>query len=136
MNSGPFRWFWAARATKPCPDCGHKTSMGFDRNDPGGQDQEPSRCAHCISAAIDNMVQFARGEIGYPLTEQGPCVSCHAPVRRYEPQGRPGMRGLRRPLRRSPTRPPTWSTSTCAPSARRPPMARSIPAHAPRSPRR
>jgi hypothetical protein len=89
MNPGPFRWFWAARVTKPCPDCGHKTSVGFDRNDPGAQDREPSRCAHCTSAAIDNAAQFARGEIGYPLTEQGPCVSCHAPARRYGPQARP-----------------------------------------------
>ena len=88
-DPGPFRWFWANRVTKPCPDCGHRTSVGFDRADPGASTREPARCVQCTAAEIDNAIQFSRGELGYPLTEQGPCVSCGAPTRRYGPQGSP-----------------------------------------------
>ena len=88
-NPGPFRWFWANRVTKSCPDCGHRTSTGFDRADPGASTREPVRCVQCTAAEIDNAIQFSRGELGYPLTEQGPCVSCGAPTRRYGPQGSP-----------------------------------------------
>jgi len=88
-DPGPFRWFWAERVTKPCPDCGHRTSVGFDRADPGVGAREPTRCVHCTVAEVDNAIQFSRGELGYPLTEQGPCVSCGAAIRRYGPHGSP-----------------------------------------------
>ena len=88
-DPGPFRWFWANRVTRPCPDCGHRTSVGFDRADPGASAREPTRCVHCTSAEVDNAVQFSRAELGYPLTEQGPCVSCGASIRRYGPHGSP-----------------------------------------------
>ena len=91
MNSdpGPFRWFWASRVMKPCPDCGHPTSVGFDRADPGAGAREPTRCVLCTTAQIDNAIQFARGVLGYPLTEQGLCVSCGGPARRYGPHASP-----------------------------------------------
>src|SRR5258705_13344692 len=82
-DPGLFRWFWANRVTKPCPECGHPTSVGFDRADPGAAAREPTRFVLCTAAQIDNAVQFSRGELGYPLTEQGPCVSCGGPTRRY-----------------------------------------------------
>ena len=88
-DPGPFRWFWAGRVRKPCPECGHLTSVGFDRADPGVSDREPTRCVQCTTAEIDNAVQLSRGELGYPLTEQGPCASCGAPTRLYGPQGSP-----------------------------------------------
>lgn len=88
-DPGPFRWFWANRVTKPCPDCGHRTSVGFDRADPEAEVREPTRCVHCTAAEVDNAIQFSRAELGYPLTEQGPCVSCGAAIRRYGPHGNP-----------------------------------------------
>ncbi len=88
-DPGLFRWFCANRVTKPCPDCRHPTSVGFDRADPGAAAREPTRCVLCTAAQIDNAVQFSRGELGYPLTEQGPCVSCGGPTRRYGPHASP-----------------------------------------------
>jgi hypothetical protein len=88
-DPGPFGWFWAKRVTRPCPDCGHPTSVGFDRADPGASTREPTRCAHCTTAEVDNAIQFSRGELGYPLTERGPCASCGTPTRRYGPHGSP-----------------------------------------------
>jgi hypothetical protein len=88
-DPGPFRWFWAGRVTRPCPDCGHPTSVGFDRADPGVSTRQPARCVQCTTAELDNAIQFARGELGYPLTEQGPCVSCGGPTRLYGPQASP-----------------------------------------------
>ena len=88
-DPGPFRWFWANRVTKSCPDCGHRTSVGFDRADPEAGVREPTRCVHCTAAEVDNAIQFSRAELGYPLTEQGPCVSCGAAIRRYGPHGNP-----------------------------------------------
>jgi hypothetical protein len=84
-DPGLFRWFWANGVTKPCPDCRHPTSVGFDRADPGVAAREPTRCVLCTAAQVDNAVQFSRGELGHPLTEQGPCVSCGDPTRRYGP---------------------------------------------------
>jgi hypothetical protein len=88
-DPGPYRWFWASRVTRPCPDCGHPTSVGFDRADPGVSSRKPSRCVLCTEAEISNAIQCSRGELGYPLTEQGPCVSCGAPTRLYGPKGSP-----------------------------------------------
>jgi hypothetical protein len=96
-DPGPFRWFWANRVTKPCPDCGHPTSVGFDRADPGAEAREPTPCAHCTTAEVDNAVQFSRGDLGYPLTEQGPCGSCGASIRRYGPHGKPNCEACAQP---------------------------------------
>ena len=96
-DPGPFRWFWANRVTKPCPDCGHRTSVGFDRADPGAGAREPTRCVHCAAAEVDNAIQFSRAELGYPLTEQGPCGSCGAPIRRYGPHGKPNCEACAQP---------------------------------------
>lgn len=73
-DPGPFRWFWAAPVRKPCPACGHPTSVGFDHAHPGASTRRPARCVQCTTAEIDNAIQFARGELGYPLTEQGMTV--------------------------------------------------------------
>ncbi len=92
MNSpdpGPFRWFWASRVTRPCPSCGNRTPVGFDRADPGAAQREATECTGCAADKISNAVQFARGELGYPLSEQGPCARCHGPARIYGPRSRP-----------------------------------------------
>jgi hypothetical protein len=41
-----------------------------------------------MRAEIDNEIQFSRGTLGYPLTEQGPCAKCGAPHRLYGPKGK------------------------------------------------
>ena len=97
LDLGPFRWFWANRVSKPCPDCGHRTSVGFDRADPEASAREPTRCVHCVTAEVDNAIQFSRAELGYPLTEQGPCVSCGAAIRRYGPHGSPKCEACAQP---------------------------------------
>ena len=106
-DPGPFRWFWANRVTKPCPDCGHRTSVGFDRADPEASAREPTRCVHCVTAEVDNAIHFSRAELGYPLTEQGPCVSCGAAIRRYGPHGSPKCEACAQPeAAAAPLRPP------------------------------
>jgi hypothetical protein len=90
-DSGPFRYFWANVVRKPCAECQHPTAVGFDRHDPGESTREPTRCVLCVKAEVDNAIQFARGEIGYPLTEQGPCAraECRKPHHLYGPNGHP-----------------------------------------------
>jgi hypothetical protein len=83
---GPFRWFWAATVRQPCPDCGAPTAVGFDRCD---TPSPPERCVKCTAEVIANEIQFSRAELGYPVTEQGPCTVCHEPTRRYGPEGAP-----------------------------------------------
>jgi hypothetical protein len=51
--------------------------------------REPARSVQCAAAEIDNAIRLSRGELGYPLTEQGPCASCGAPTRLYGLQGSP-----------------------------------------------
>jgi len=87
-DPGPFRWFWANRVTKPCPSCGNRTAVGFDRHDPGAEDREPSTCTGCSADVISNEVQFSRAD-PIPLPERGPCVTCHGPARVYGPHGSP-----------------------------------------------
>jgi hypothetical protein len=123
---GPFRWFWANRVTKPCPDCGHRTSVGFDRADPGADAREPTRCVHCTTAEVDNAVQFSRGELGYPLTEQGPCVSCGTSIRRYGPHGKPNCEACAQP-EAAPGPPPGPEPSPAGQPQRRPPALEAQP---------
>ena len=85
VTDSPFRWFWAGTVKAPCPDCGNKTSTGFDRHDPGTR--EPSKCAGCAADVISNAAQFTRESI--PLAERGPCASCGEACRKYGPQGSP-----------------------------------------------
>ena len=117
-DPGPFRWFWANRITQPCPDCEHRTSTGFDRADPGVSTRKPARCVQCTVAEIDNAIQFSRGELGYPLTEQGPCVSCGAPTRRYGPQGNPACGAC---VQATPGPPPATEPSPARQPRLRPP---------------
>ncbi len=88
MSGGPFRFFWAEVVRRPCPVCQHPTAVGFDQNDPGAAAREPTPCVLCVRAEMDNEIQFSRGTLGYPLTEQGPCAKCGAPHRLYGPEGR------------------------------------------------
>ena len=85
-DRGPFRWFWAATARQPCPDCGGPTAVGFDRYDTLSQ---PARCVKRTAEVVANEIQFSKAELGYPVTEQGPCAVCHEPTRRYGPEGAP-----------------------------------------------
>jgi hypothetical protein len=91
---GPFRFFWAGKVMKPCPDCGNKTSVGFDQNDPGAADRELSRFTGCVADLIKNEVQFSRAT-PIPLPELGSCVTCYGPARVYGPQGNPACDGCR-----------------------------------------
>jgi hypothetical protein len=88
--SGPFAWFWANLVHRPCPDCGNKTAAGFDR---GGFGCEPTTCVGCTADRMHNEVVFKSAEIGYPANEQGPCVTCREPTRRYGHLGRPACEG-------------------------------------------
>ena len=103
-DPGPFRWFWANRVTKPCPDCGHRTSVGFDRADPGAGAREPTRCVHCAAAEVDNAIQFSRAELGYPLTEHGKpnCEACAQPEAAPGPPPGPELSPAGQPQRRPP----------------------------------
>jgi hypothetical protein len=125
-DPGPFRWFWANRVTKPCPDCGHRTSVGFDRADPGAGAREPTRCVHCTTAEVGNAVQFSRGELGYPLTEQGPCGSCGASIQRYGPHGKPNCEACAQP-EAAPGPPPEPEPSPAGQPQRRPPAQEAQP---------
>ena len=89
LDETPFGFFWANRVTGPCPSCGNRTSTGFDRHDPDAGRREPSKCAGCAADVISNSVRMDLTADGYPRYEQGPCVSCQEPTRRYGPHGRP-----------------------------------------------
>ena len=125
-DPGPFRWFWANRVTKSCPDCGHRTSVGFDRADPEAGAREPTRCVQCTAAEVDNAIQFSRGELGYPLTEQGPCVSCGAAT---GGTGRTATRsaGPARSRRHARVPSPEPEPSLAGPPQRRPPVLEAQP---------
>jgi len=41
----------------------------------------------CTAEVIANEIQFSKAELGYPVTEQGPCAVCREPTRRYGPKG-------------------------------------------------
>ena len=88
-DAGPFQWFWAGRVTRSCPSCGNRTATGFNREDPGADGREPSKCAGCATDVISNSVRMDLTAEGYPRYEQGPCVSCQEPTRRYGRHGRP-----------------------------------------------
>ena len=122
-DAGPFRWFWAEVIRKPCPSCHRPTAVGFDRADPGAAGRVPSTCTGCTGIKIENANQFSRGQIGYPLSEQGPCANCRQPTRLYGPHGRPVCDSCAE----TSTRPPAPEPRTAA----IPPLAE-IPA--PRSP--
>ena len=85
-DPGPFRWFWANAVRQPCPDCEEPTAVGFDHGDTLSK---PTRCVRCTAEAVRNEIEFSKAELGYPVTERGPCAACHRPTRRYGPQGAP-----------------------------------------------
>jgi hypothetical protein len=87
MDDSAFRFFGAGIVYKPCPCCGCRTAVGFDRNDPGVHDREATECTWCMAAKISNEVQFSRAD-PIPLTERGECVGCRGPARVYGPKGR------------------------------------------------
>jgi len=67
MDDSAFRYFGVAIVYKPCPSCGYRTAVGFDRNDPGVHDREATECTWCMAAKISNEVQFSRAD-PIPLT--------------------------------------------------------------------
>lgn len=87
MDDSAFRLFGAGIVYKPCPSCGCRTAVGFDRNDPGVHDREATECTWCMAAKISNEVQFSRAD-PIPLTERGECANCRGPARVYGPKGR------------------------------------------------
>ena len=87
MDDSAFRYFGASLVYKPCPSCGCRTAVGFDRNDPGVHDREATECTWCMAAKISNEVQFSRAD-PIPLTERGECANCRGPARVYGPKGR------------------------------------------------
>ena len=87
MDDSAFRYFGASLVYKPCPSCGCRTAVGFDRDDPGVHDREAAECTWCMAAKISNEVQFSRAD-SIPLTERGECARCRAPARVYGPKGR------------------------------------------------
>jgi hypothetical protein len=87
MDDSAFRYFGAGVVYKPCPSCGCRTAVGFDRYDPGAHDREATECAWCMAAKISNEVQFSRAD-PIPLTERGECAHCRGPARVYGPKGR------------------------------------------------
>ena len=87
MDDSAFRYFGVGIVYKPCPSCGCRTAVGFDRNDPGVHDREATECTWCMAAKIANEVQFSRAD-PIPLTERGECANCRGPARVYGPKGR------------------------------------------------
>jgi hypothetical protein len=87
MDDSAFQDFGASLVYKPCPSCGCRTAVGFDRNDPGVHDREATECTWCMAAKISNEVQFSRAD-PIPLTERGECANCRGPARVCGPKGR------------------------------------------------
>ena len=101
MDDSAFRYFGVGIVYKPCPSCGCRTAVGFDRNDPGVHDREATECTWCMAAKISNEVQFSRAD---PIPLDGTRRMRELPwsSARVRAQGKAAVR--RMPDRHSPER--------------------------------